>query len=110
MKKIIIFVVVMLVSQFSNAWDFSGCKITEVVIGGSQNAHIALNCGIKAPACATAGNYFAFDKSTKEGEQYLSMVMMAFSMDLPVTGLVDDNICPSFQPNVSLLEHIRVKK
>jgi hypothetical protein len=111
MKKVIFLAAALAASNFAQAWDFNGCKVTEVVVAAGDNAHVALNCSISPrPACGTADNYFGFDKSTQEGELYLSVILTAFAMDLPITGFVNDSVCPSFQSNVSLLEHLRIKK
>ena len=98
-------------SPLSHSADFNDCQVVEVVAAGANNAHIQLSCWIEPrPACASSGNYFGFDKSTEEGKQYLSMVLTAFASGAKLTGWVDDAQCPTFQPNVTLLQHLRMTK
>jgi hypothetical protein len=96
----------------ASAFDFQNCKITEIVMSGLTNAHVALDCAItpRPTGCATAGSYFGFDKSTEEGKQYLSLILTAYASNSNVTGLVNDNLCSPTQGNVSWLEHIRMTK
>ena len=92
-------------------FDFEGCSVEEVIVAGSSNAHVRLDCTISPrPECATSYTYFGFDKSTKEGEQYLSVVLTAFASGAKVTGLVHDTDCPLVQGNVTLLQHIRLTR
>ncbi len=96
-----------------SAADFENCKIVEVVVSGELNAHVALDCTISnRPSCATAGHYFGFNKSTETGKQYLSTVLTAFAANMNVAGYVDSspNSCPSWQTNVALLTHLRIKR
>jgi hypothetical protein len=110
-KRIVPFLFSTLLSSLASASDFSGCGIVEIVLVGDQNAHVQLNCLISnRPACASAGNFFGFDKSTPAGKQYLAMVMAAQAMNATVEGFVDQNSCPAWQGNVALLVHLRVKK
>ena len=93
------------------AFDFQNCRVAEVIIAGVHNAHVRLDCQISPrPACASAGNYFGFDKSTEEGNQYLSVVLTAYASDSLLTGNVDNSRCPASQGNVALLNHIRMTK
>jgi hypothetical protein len=92
---------------------FKNCHIVETVSAGDVNAHVRLDCAISPrPACATARTWFAFDKSTDSGKQYFGLMMMAFSAGMVVTGYVSqgEGSCPGWQSNVSLLQHIRIKK
>ncbi len=95
-------------------YHFTNCHVVEIVSSGNvNNAHVRLDCAISPrPSCATAANWFGFDKSTDTGKQYLSLVSMAFSMNAVVTGTVNqtEGSCPAWQTNVSMLAHIRVKR
>jgi hypothetical protein len=111
MKQVLPFVLALLLSPYAEAFDFNGCEITEIVLAGDQNAHVGLNCTISnIPACAVSSNYFGFDKTTLAGKQYLAMLMSAQAMGSKITGIVDHSICPVFQGNVALLNHLRVAK
>lgn len=105
----------LLLSFFSvssaNSADFDNCKVTEIISAGPKNGHVALSCMVQPrPACASAGNFIGFDKSTEEGKQYMAMVLAAFASDFTVTGYVDDLQCSPHQGNVALLTHIRLRK
>jgi len=112
MKKMLILISLFISTAASaSSRDFENCKVVEVVIAGANNAHVRLDCNVSPrPACATSGTYFGFDKSTQEGEQYLSVVLTAFASDSNVSGYVDDVQCAIPQSNVALLEHIRMTK
>jgi hypothetical protein len=50
--------------------DFDDCQVVEVIVAGTNNGHVRLSCNVsERPACATAGPYVGFDKSTDEGKQ-----------------------------------------
>lgn len=109
MKAIIPVAFSVLFSSYAVALDFTDCHIGEIVLDGDINAHVSLDCLINsAPACATANTYFGFDKSTPAGKQLLAMVMTAQASGARLTGIVDHYTCPTFQPNVTLLVHLRV--
>lgn len=92
------------------AYDFSGCEVAEIVLVGEQNAHVQLSCEVKnLPPCAVAKTFVAFDKSTDAGKQYLALFMSAQAMSGKVTGTVFQT-CSTWQTNVALLGHLRVKK
>jgi len=100
-----------LICTHAEAFDFNTCAVVEIVITGDQNAHVQLDCAINnVPPCATANTYFAFDKSTPAGNQYLAMVMAAQAMNAKLTGDVDHSSCPPFQGNVAYLMHLRMLK
>ncbi len=110
-KVLSIIFLCLLTPAISHGYDFEDCKIVEVIVAGVNNAHVQLNCGIQPrPGCASAGTYFAFDKSTEEGKQYLSVVLTAFASNSNVTGNVDDALCSTYQGNVALLTHLRMRK
>ena len=97
--------------SYSQAFDFEDCLVVEVVSAGAKNAHVQLDCVIEPrPECATAGRYFAFDKSTEEGKQYMSMVLTAYATGSKLTGLVNDTQCSPYQGNAALLGHLRMRK
>jgi hypothetical protein len=101
----------MLVSSFSYSMDFNNCKVIEIIAAGPNNGHVALDCQISPrPACASAGSYFGFDKSTEEGKLYMSIVLTAFASGATVTGFVNDTSCAPHQGNVALLVHLRLRK
>ena len=94
------------------AFDFSGCQVMEIVAADTYNAHVHLNCAIaNRPTCAV-DTYFAFDKSTTAGKQYLAMVMSAQALGAYLTGNVvhDEGSCPGWQSNVALLNHLRLTR
>lgn len=94
-----------------HARDFDNCTVKEIIVAGATNGHVRISCGISPrPTCATAGDYFGFDKSTEEGKQYLSMVLTAYATDALVSGNVHDTLCPASQGNVGLLTHLRMKR
>lgn len=93
------------------ARDFQNCKILEIVVAGAQNSHVRMNCHVEPrPACASAGTWFGFDKSTEEGKQYLSIALTAYSTNSNVSGYVHNTLCSPYQGNVSWLRHIRMTK
>ena len=101
----------LLIPTISYGFDFDNCKVVEVIIAGANYAHVRLNCGIEPrPVCAVASTYFGFDKSTEEGKQYLSVALTAFASNSNVTGFVDDVQCSTYQGNVALLTHLRMRK
>lgn len=109
----ILIIVLLLFSNNLMSADFSSCHVSEIVLSGNINAHVQLDCVISGlPSCAEAKSYFAFDKSTESGKQYLSLLMAAFAANMKVSGYVykEENTCPSWQTNVALLSHLRVKK
>jgi hypothetical protein len=112
----ICFVFVAILSVFASplacsAADFENCKVTEIVSAGIHNGHVAMDCTINPrPACAAAGNFFGFDKSTEEGKQYMSMILTAFASGSTLTGYVDDAQCSPYQGNVAWLKHLRMRK
>ena len=110
MKKIILMMFCLFTTP-AFAWDFTACNVVEIVITGEKNAHIQLNCVVvNAPACAAGSTFVGFDKSTTAGKQYLALFTTAFTMNMKVTGFVDHTSCPVWQPNVSMLTHLRVTK
>ncbi|MCC4796840.1 hypothetical protein BCT30_16565 [Enterovibrio norvegicus] len=112
MKRIsILYTVSICISNYAYSADFDNCKVTEIIAAGPTNGHVALDCIIEPrPACASAGNFFGFDKSTDEGKQYMSMVLTAFASNATLTGYVIDSQCSLHQGNVALLEHLRLRK
>ena len=113
MKKHLVFFVLILQASFSAlASDFVNCDIAEVVVSGDQNGHVGLICPLPivgAPACATAGGFVGFDKSTTEGKHFLALFSMALAMNLKVEGMVNRSICSPYQNNVALLTSLRVR-
>lgn len=111
--KGIILMILLTSSGMASAMHFQNCQIVEVVAAGVINTHVRLDCAISPlPSCATAGLWFAIDRSTTSGAQYLSLVMMAFSSGMRVTGYVvqSEGSCPVWQNNVALLQSIRIVK
>jgi hypothetical protein len=110
-NKIFVTLVLLCISSLAYSADFDNCKVVEIIASGQFNAHAQLDCQIATrPACAIAGSYFGFNKSTEEGKIYMSLILTAFASGSPVTGYVDDNNCSPYQGNVALLTHLRVRK
>jgi len=114
MKQIFIILTLLIVPNYTFAWDFSECLVAEVILGDDdRNAHVQLDCSISnVPSCAVANRYFAIDRSTESGKQKLALVMTAQASGMKVTGNIvqGENSCPVWQGNVALLAHLRVKK
>ena len=107
----LVFVLCSILPLTVRAFDFNNCQVEEVVVAGVNNAHVRLSCTVEPrPACAVAGNYVGFDKSTAEGKQYLATMLTAFASNSKVTGFVNDGVCSTYQGNVALLEHLRLRK
>ena len=113
MKKLVMAVFfTALFPSISYSFDFQNCKVVQVVSSGNKNGHAQLDCTVQnRPYCATASNYVAFDRSTDEGKQYMTMVLEAFENGKKLTGFVSHayNSCPSFQTNVARLTHLRMR-
>lgn len=114
MKKIITLSFLSLTANFCFAGGFTDCSINEIRFGsGDQNAHVVLNCTINSPpACANSDfekTIVAFDRSTETGKARLSLLLVAFSAGYKVSGGVQAS-CPSWQPNISLLDWVIIKK
>lgn len=93
----------------SHAGDFTNCTVEEIVLAGDQNGHARLNCPIaNLPPCASQ-SWVAFDKSTLGGRQYLAMLTYAQSIGARVEGYITQT-CSPYQPNVALLNHLRVTR
>lgn len=114
MRKNIFFLIFLLqfsVSVFAS--DFVNCEVVEIVVAGDQNGHVNLNCPVPivgAPACATAGSYVGFDKSTIDGKHFLALATMALAMNFKLEGTVDRSVCSPYQGNVALLKALRVRR
>jgi hypothetical protein len=89
---------------------FNSCEVVEIIVAGESNAHVQLSCmPTSVPQCGQNNPFVAFDKSTLEGKQYLAVFMTAFATGARVSGYVY-NHCPSFQPNVAALAHVRMRR
>ena len=95
----------------SAAPDFSGCDVLRVIATGEQNGHVHLSCQVSnLPACATANQFVAFDRSTTTGKHYMAMFMSAQAMGGKVEGNIDRASCAPWQSNVGVLTYLSVTK
>lgn len=92
------------------AQDFTSCKVVEIVASGKENGHIQLNCTVNNPKGCQVANFVGFDKSTIEGEHFLTLALTAFVADLHVSGHVDHNTCAPYQGNIPKLTSLRLTK
>lgn len=107
----ILFFLCLISSNTSFAIDFDSCLVKEVIVIGETLGEARLDCTISnTPACAVNLIYLGFDKSTQAGKDYLQLLMFALENNAKVTGTVDHNVCFSQQPNVPLLNHLRVTR
>ena len=111
--KYTILVVVMTFSNFCHSSDsFNDCTVEDIRLGSQpENGHVKLSCEITyGPSCSNAAKqYVAFDKTTEEGKQRLSLFLTAFAGNFKVTGKVKQD-CPAWQTNVALLDSVVLKK
>lgn len=93
------------------ATDFTDCEVLEIVAAGDQNGHVGLSCLVSnRPACAVAGTWVGFDKSTVAGKHYLAVFLTAQAMNARVSGWIDRSVCSPVQGNVALLAQVRMKR
>lgn len=94
----------------AQAFAFDNCAVGEIVFAGEFNAHVQLSCEVAGrPACATAGAYVGFDKSTAAGNHWLAAFMPAQARGSVVTGHVNVTVCSPHQGNVALLTYLRLR-
>ena len=110
MKHIFIFLLVAALSNTAAANDFNDCEVLDIRFGTQvENGHVYLSCKIEtAPACASANQFVAFDKSTDLGKQQLSLFLTAFAGNFKVRGGIKQE-CATWQHNVALLTYVVLK-
>jgi hypothetical protein len=109
--KILIAFSYLLATSPTYAGQFDGCTVIEIVSAGDHNVHVQLSCNMsRPPPCAIALPYMGFDGATAEGKRYFALVSMAFSINMKLTGTIDDVVCAPHQRNVALLTSLRLTK